>query len=592
MAELDAFFRRCRDQQEYARYFLLPEERLLYGLWLLRHAIQRPHTVLMFVARGAEPIREAWNILGSRFGRTLTLPDSFSVRIYRGYRHDTEPDGEPTHFLSRSILSALTDAERDGVVPRHVWDEVEQASESAGLRGDLDRYLRDQWGIQDGLCSISSSSFTTLETALTCLADFGIDRSYRKLIWRNRHARFGTDVVAPLLSGHNATVSALAHSVRSINDRLGLTFEAEDILNMEAGLVPLTDASGVLPERCRELVSSVMRIYLNARLMKRLRHNTEHRARPLLNILLRSTAVGQLLTRPSTRAVASVDEATVSGTSLIAAELSALSFNGSLQYESLNIAQRTLSTAAYVLDEGIVDACAIGGIWLQEDMSQLYGGYYRANMRYTTFRELAGQLSAAQDRVCSDRDACRAMLEKLNRRLQSFATTLMCEMPVRDSGADVRPRYPIEVILAHFIKLHFRRHDATSVEYQKMVLDDDVLQVVSPLQCDFTGWFFLRHLRQRVLEWLGENEHRYPELSELQQADERVRNLELSEYFSALADRHDKEVREIDAAAETLDAACRAPVTAFLRGETSFDSLRIAFYESFRQSKVSTAVSM
>jgi hypothetical protein len=592
LAELAPFFRRRRiGQQEYARYFMLPEERLLYGLWLIRYAIQHQHSALMFVARGAEPFQEAWDVWRFRLGRRYPLPDAFSLRICRGYPCDTEPDAEPTHFLSRSIISSLSDHEREGVVSRDTWAEVEQAMASGGLQTELDAYLRGTWGVRNGLHELIGSSPGTLESALVHLADFGIDRSYRRLIWRNRRSRLGTDGVAPLLGDRGCTVRALAAWVRRTNvDHFGQMFDEEDIANMEAGLSRLTDRHGVLPQQGRELISSVMRIHLNARLLTRLRHRTEHRARPLLNILLRSTRVGQLLGRSTVHAVISVDEASVSGTSLIASELAALSFDASLQHLSLNIAQRTPSTAAFLVERGVVNACAAGGIWPQEDLSHFYGGYYRGDLRYVAFTSLARRLWDEQQQVNPDRGVCRTILEGLNDRLRSLASTIARAVANRDPGGDVDRRYPIEVILSHIVKLHLRRGHPVAFECQKIVLDDDVLQMVSPLQCDFTGWFFLREMRQRAMAWLEAHQAHSSELHELQDLDAEVRCFELAQYFERLAARHEAGRQELQTAATGFGLDLAPSVTAFLNGEASFESLRTAFYERYQWRTVSTAV--
>jgi hypothetical protein len=584
LSEAAAFFRNRRiGEQEYARYFVLPEERLLYGLWLVRYAIQNQNGALMFVARGAEPFQQAWEVWKSILGCSYPFPDSFALRVCRGYPSDTEPDGEPKHFLSRSIASSLSDDERAGAVPRHVWEQVEHVAMTTGLKDELDPYLRAHWGIRDGLHGLMGGSAKTLQTALMCLADFGIDRSYRRLIWRNRRSHFGTEGITPLIQARTCTVSTLVEWVRRTNtDRFGRMFDEEDIFNMEAGLVRLIDRRGVLPEQCRELVSSVMRIYLNARLLKSLRHRTEHRARPLLNILLRSTVVGRMLGGTQVQHVASVDEATVSGTSLIAAELAALSFNSSLQHVNLNIAQRTASVAEFLTNEGIVDACAVGGIWFQEDMSHFYRGCYDGDMRYAAFEALARRLWDEQQQVNRNRAACLALLQDLDQRLQSFVPALALGVPTRDVGCHVQPRYPIEVILSQIVKLYLRRDHAFALECQRIVLDDDVLQMVSSLQCDFTGWFFLRQMRQRALEWLDTHEKNASELRELQELDQQVRFFELARYFERMASRYEADEKELQRAATGFMTQLEGPVTAFLRGHISFDSLRTGFYERYQ----------
>ncbi len=584
LAEAAAFFRHRRiGEQEYARYFLLPEERLLYALWLVRYGIQHPSGALMFVARGAEPFQHAWETWQSILGQRYPFPDSFVSRVCRGYAGDTEPDSEPTHFLSRSIVSSLSDGERAGAVSRHDWDEVEHVAVAAGLKSELDAYLRLQWDIRDGLHGLIGGSPNTLQRALICLADFGIDQSYRRLVWRNRRGHFGTAGITPLIQAGTCTVAAVVDWVRRTNiDRFGRMFDAEDISNLEAGLMPLTDRRGVLPEQCRELVSSVMRIYLNARLLKRLRHRTEHKARPLLNILLRSTAVGRTLGRAGLQTVASVDEATVSGTSLIAAELVARSFNASLQHVNLNMAQRTASTAEFLTGEGIVDACAVGGIWVQEDMSHFYRGCYDAEMRYAPFAVLARRLWDEQEKVKGDRAACLALLHDLDQRLQPLVAALALDVPTRDVGCHVQRRYAIEVILSHIVKQHLRRDHAFALECQRMVLDDNLLQMVSQLQCDFTGWFFLRQMRQRALEWLDTQEKNTSGLRELHELDTQVRFFELARYFEGMDRRSEAADKELRHAASCFMPAFEGSVTDFLRGDTSLDSLRREFYECYR----------
>ena len=209
LSEAAAFFRHRRiGEQEYARYFVLPEERLLYGLWLVRYGIQHQNGALMFVARGAEPFQHAWDVWKSILEHSYPFPDSFALRVCRGYAGDAEPDSEPKHFLSRSILSSLSDDERESAVPRHVWEQVEHVAVATGLKDELDAYLRIHWGIRDGLHGLMGGSPRTLQTALTCLADFGIDRSYRRLVWRNRRGRFGTAGITPLIQARTCTVAA------------------------------------------------------------------------------------------------------------------------------------------------------------------------------------------------------------------------------------------------------------------------------------------------------------------------------------------------------------------------------------------------
>ena len=99
----------------------------------------------------------------------------------------------------------------------------------------------------------------------------------------------------------------------------------------------------------------------------------------------------------------------------------------------------------------------------------------------------------------------------------------------------------MEVILSQIVKLHLRRDHAFALECQRIVLDDDLLQMVSPLQCDFTGWFFLRQMRQRALEWLDTQEKHTSELRELQELDAQVRFFELARYFERMAGRHEAE---------------------------------------------------
>jgi hypothetical protein len=136
-----------------------------------------------------------------------------------------------------------------------------------------------------------------------------------------------------------------------------------------------------------------------------------------------------------------------------------------------------------------------------------------------------------------------------------------------------------------------RRTDALAFESQRLVLDDDVLQMVSPLQCDFTGWFFLREMRQRALEWLETDPQRTVELGDLQRLDSQVRFFELAQYFEGMAGRHEAGRRELQTASARFMQDLGASVTAFVDGEIAFDALRTAFYERYRWSRVNTTVS-
>jgi len=191
--------------------------------------------------------------------------------------------------------------------------------------------------------------------------------------------------------------------------------------------------------------------------------------------------------------------------------------------------------------------------------------------------------------VNPDHRACRAMLDDLDHRLRTVTSTIASAVANRDPGCDVKRRYSIETILSHIVKLHLRRSHPVAFECQKMVLEDDVLQMVSPLQCDFTGWFFLRDMRQRAMEWLEAHQD-ISELTELEALDAPVRYFELAQYFERLAARHEAGRRDLQRAAIGFGLDLAPLVTGFLDGEASFDQLRTAFYERYQFSAVSTAV--
>ncbi len=515
------------------------------------------------------------------------MADAVRWKIYRSYLGDTEPGVAPRYFLSRSIVNGLTPDERQTEVADAVWQRILDVTKEQGWLADLDHYLTEVWRIQGGMDAFIHSR-PTLAVAVVHLADFGIDQEYLKLLTRSRKARIGTDMIDPLIVSGELTRENLIAVLRAANStRLGGVFSEVEIGDLDRALRPLCDAEGHLIPGHRELISVYMRIFLNGRLLGRLRQQTDHQARPLLNILLEGTCMAQRLRRdgPDTRVI-SVDEACISGTSVIAIDLVLKSFAPMLIHKSLNVAQRTEDAAWYLLDNGGVDIVVAHGIWMQEDMLHLYDGYYQGRPdgvpEYRLFEDLVCQLRTRHKTIntATEKD-CRYDLMHFNSRINRLAADERFSPYFSDLRKIPPGRFAFGEVCLHLVKLYLRQDDPEAFYWERMLMDNDLLQVISPFEADFTGWFQLRDQRDLAIVWLGQLENELPDLfADLRTMDHSVRYYDLALNYARIISQYRRNQRRLYEGVTTLMSGPLYPaMRQYVDSKVSFEQLTRMFYQ-------------
>jgi len=570
--------------QEFSRYYMLPEEMFLYMLPLIKRAQQEPGMQYVFMMRGMEPLMSVYNQLESEFSKEFSIPSAIPLKVFRGFDATGNRKEMPEYFFSRSILTTLAEEERNSRPSPEVWRKISDAVNCSGEAEGLNAYLKRRWDISD--LSTLMEEQPTLERAVNALAEYGVDQRFVGLVWRTWKGRFGTEIITPLRESGQLTLTDLIGELKRINeDRLEGAFSELEIDDMEEGLSGMADQHGRLEHVPTELLSGAMRIYGNGSMLGELRAEARHTARPWLNLLLENTTFSQKLTADSASPkVVCIDETSISGTSLIASELTLKAFSPNVRYESHNIVQRTPGTAEFLMNRGAIDSCSVGGIWLQEDMVRLYQGYYQdpadgCHKVYRSFEELCEQLAEkqAQRRPIALDEAPRAVAE-LDREIDCF--TAQHNYLIEELNSHPEGRYPRSELLRQVVKLHLRSNEPDTKSFQRMLVDYDILQPAEPFQADFSRWFRVRDSISKVLVRVEEIEEASPEsLSSIRHKDYLVRYCDLQQNFMRnIKDFEALECTIRERGQEFLSGSHKESIQRYLQSGVTFEQLCSEFY--------------
>jgi len=478
----------------YTRHVMLMEERFLYMLPLIRMMVLDPKLKMIFLGRGMEPFYNTLRILAEKLDINHAADSSIYTGMYR-YADHSDPRN---HFMAQSIIPMLTKEEADEVVSDDLWDKIIKKAEDDSIADRLNTELKEIWDEEGGLSSLKKKKLKRRE-AVVLLANFGLDKRFIDYCVKVRESY----LAAAFISG-GFVVSDKYQVNCLIKDMLG-TDRAQKYLSeknkrfITAGLQKLADNDENVLALQRELLHGYARVFGYGEEVGALKGNIKHEARSLLNVLLEGTEMSRRI--KSASGVVCVDEASVSGISLLLTETVARCFKGDsgMAYRTHNVSQRTRDTDEHFKAKGVLNSTSTSGIWPQEDTNEEFLGMYvedeAREKKFLTFQELSVEFMTHQLEIApekSDEDL-QSDIVVLNSMIDEYITERALFGYI-DSMESLR--YDTAFIKREFFKLVMRldrediRPEVRSV--MEAVLINDLARGITVFEADSPVMFMFK----------------------------------------------------------------------------------------------------
>ncbi len=559
------------------RYMMLTEEMFLYMLPIIRLLNEDPQLKIIVPGRGMEPFYNSCLALLNDLGMA-SLNDRI---VYAGIFRRADYDNPRNHLIAQSIIPMLTPEESEEEISEAKKKELRSAIAHNGIAHELDEYLENIWGIKGGFEALMSSH-PSRHQAIIYLTNFGLDQRFMSLYIKARKAYLSSvfmkgdfyDAQTHPLNSLLAEMFELEGAARYLTD--------ENRANITKALSLLTDNSGNLLSNQRELIHAYTRIFGYADEVAALKNNMTHKARPLLNILLKDTIMAGRL---SGNAIMSVDETSISGKSLLLAELIARAFNGNtaLVYRAHNVSQRTEGADKFLKDKGVLDSTSIFSLWPQEDINGEYLGMYvddaTRERKFVMFRELSNMLVSKQRETTSTMTGKNifADIGNLNKKIDDYIAAHKLFEFVDSIG---NLRYDPRIVKREILKLFLRAKDASCYigEIQRAILTEDLSTAIKINEADFPVRYIFQDKIREAFATMQISD--IPK--DITDLDVIIRyadvNLRLSRYMER---GRELVVEYILTSHRFASGAMGEAVRGYLSGRTEFENIKKHFYEEY-----------
>jgi hypothetical protein len=438
------------------------------------------------------------------------------------------------------------------------------------------------WEFTGGFADLISRELT-LSEAVKYISGFGLDDDYIKYSRTVRRAFFTLPLMSCEFSNSPRGYPAekLAQEVREKNATLEYRLNDLSLAHAIYGINSLSGPDRLALREQRNAINNHIMTFGNADaagLLKR--RDMPHGARPLLNILLKGTRVQTMLqdTGNSCKTVLYADETSSTATTAVLCEIVMKAFQENIRFEGFNVSSRTAGTEKVLAENDLIRYVATRGIWIVEDMHEIFSGIYEDNGRdgkaYVSFSDLAdrlrGQAAEEQRKSGLSESQIRSRIAEIDRRADLVVESNRVLFEVVDK---VKTRkYDARTVKRQIVKCVLRSDDWL----QRSLAEEDYFVCLSIGEFDFIGRYFFVHLVEELIA-----DGFAAQLGELRAIDRDVRFADQALEVGRLARNSERLGAERSAVSESFMIQMDGPVGAYLDGRIDFEEVERIFYETY-----------
>ncbi|HQL41357.1 MAG TPA: HAD family hydrolase, partial [Candidatus Omnitrophota bacterium] len=419
-----------------------PEETWLYLLPLVLYLKEKREIAYpIFLERGSLLLIKPWKTLIA-YLKKLDIIDfhgEYATQRISSYKKA----GDLSRMINTILSSSETRQEIIGARWRGVWSAYQ--SLSADQQKIIEEHLRKVTG--DMQMTFKGLEGKSVGEIVSLIAEAGMDQRYQRFSFKQSLSKKRWDANAEDIKRIQEQDPSLAEQISLL-----ISYRKESSVKFLA--------------KIKEVFTKY-----DAQVATDMRRNTQHVARPILNILLSGTKFSQLL---RSRQVVFIDEALAGGATVITCELIAKSFDGNneFQFAAIDAWDATRSPRS------IVDILVTSDSMIEEDAPEKLGvfayvtekisnieRYKQINIEgmiqdlsraYTTSR---GHLADERLEDALDKDYfSQKKLREVNAKIQSFVHAHLKDLFSEDYN---------EKVLVALVKHYLRKHDVSKVYFEE-----------------------------------------------------------------------------------------------------------------------------